>query len=96
MQIRTKRDDTGRVLLELSDHTGSGITLGGSNGFVIIEISPEQTFSLLPVRRAFYDLFITLANGEVHKVMGGRIKVEPNVTAPSTGIAPALNPEGIT
>lgn len=88
MQIRTKPDRRGEVLLELTSHTGNGITLGGTNGFVIIALTPEQT-AALSKRRAFYDLFITLGNGEVHKVMGGRIKVEPNVTAPSTGIEPA-------
>ena len=92
LQIRTKPHRKGILLLELTEHTGNGIVLGGSTGVIVLQLAPEQTSALVK-RRAFYDLFVTLANGDVHKVMTGHIKIEPNVTAPSTGIEPPV--EGV-
>lgn len=89
LQIRTKPHRQGQLLLELTEHTGNGLVLGGTSGEIVIILTAAQTSALLR-RRVFYDLFVTLANGDVHKVLYGHMKVEPNVTAPSTGIDPPL------
>lgn len=81
MKIRTSPygsgSNPGTVLLTLTD--GSGITLGGAAGTVIIGITHAQTLALL-FGTFWYDLMLTDGSGNVLKLLSGPGIVGPTVS----------------
>lgn len=76
MQLRTKASSE-TVLLELT-HTG-GITLGGTNGTILIQINNTTTASFGFVS-AVYDLELTSGSGQVTRLLQGSVSVSREVT----------------
>lgn len=77
MEIRPKAG--GEILVDLTE--GNGITLGGVDGTIAIEI-PWQTTQELTTKRAVYDLFITFPGnpGRREKVLKGKVTIDQPVT----------------
>lgn len=59
--------------------TDDGITLGGTDGTVTIDISAART-DALNVKTGRYDLEIEFPSGDVYRVLEGAVTVSPNVT----------------
>ena len=79
MQIR-KKVNAAEVLCELFD--GDGITLGGEDGTIAIEISPERTMELELKRAGAYDLYVIFPSGVILRVIQGKVNVSLTVTDP--------------
>lgn len=78
MQIRTANANSGgTVLQDLTN--GNGLVLGGVNGTITINLTAGQT-GALTTARAVYDLYVTLSNGTVNRLLEGSVTVDPTVT----------------
>jgi hypothetical protein len=78
MQIRPRVGDP-TVLVDLTDE--DGINLGGTAGTIEIVISAAQTMAIA-VLKAVYDLYVHFPNGDVVKVLDGKVAITPTVTSP--------------
>jgi hypothetical protein len=76
MQLR--RSPKSAVVFELNN-LNSRILLGGNNGIVSLELTPEETSSI-PAGNFVYDLEITLG-ATVRKLIRGTVVVVSEVTA---------------
>lgn len=76
MQARADIAET-TTLLDLS--TGSGITIDGTAGRIVLELTDEQT-TVLDWTEGVYDLEIIAPNGDVTRLLKGPIYVDPEVT----------------
>jgi hypothetical protein len=76
MQVREAADSTA-YLLSLSD--GSGITLGGTAGTILINISNAQSAAISAGSFA-YDLELFAGSGQVTRILQGAFNVIGNVT----------------
>jgi hypothetical protein len=82
MQIR-RQVQAGEYLIQLTDDPGDGITLGGADGTILLEMSAEQTADLPAVKggnRHYYDLEMVPADGKVRRLVQGRFLVSAEVT----------------
>ena len=77
MQLRSSYSDSA-VVLELST-ANARITLGSSNGSILLALTPALTTSL-PAGRYVYDLELTLSGGTVVRLIEGTITCTPEVT----------------
>lgn len=75
----TIKDAAGNIILTLTD--GDGITLGGVNGFVDVEITPEQT-AAFPLQRLSFNLDISTGS-ETRPLAYGKITVRDNTNIPA-------------
>lgn len=57
-----------------------GVDITGAEGKLLISLSPGDT-NQIEAGEWWYDLKITLAGGEVHRLVQGRMTVDPAVTA---------------
>lgn len=78
MQIRTAVESA-EVVLELSTDNGR-ITLGGAAGTITMRLTAAETAALPPRLQAVYDLEIVHSNGDVRRLMAGKVSVSPEVT----------------
>lgn len=78
MQIRPRVGDP-TVLADLTDT--AGINLGGAAGTIEIVISAAQTMALTGTK-AVYDLYVHFPNGDVVKVLDGKVTITLSVTSP--------------
>ena len=76
LQIRDKRGETGTPVLELTD--GSGITLGGVNGTIVIDINNAQND--FGGKSYVYDLEMTDGSGKITRLVEGTITSKLEVT----------------
>ena len=77
MQIRASVSSAD-VLLSLTTEN-DGISLGGALGTVEIVVADTQS-SGATWREGVYDLEIVLANGDVRRLLEGKVKLSPEVT----------------
>ena len=79
MQVRTAiaNRSTTAPLVDLTN--GSGITLGGTAGTIVVNITAAQT-AALKITRAPYDLFVYSVDGTAIKLLEGVVTVDPMVT----------------
>lgn len=76
MQVRPTYDSTA-VALSLT--TGSGITLGGTAGTILLEASAVTTAGVAEGQYV-YDLELVTASNGVTRLVGGNFIVDPEVT----------------
>lgn len=76
MHIRTRFRDATPAL---AASTANGRITLDSQGKIQLILSAHDT-NLLSMREGVYDLEITLANGEVTRLVGGKVYVSPQVT----------------
>ena len=67
--------------VETTTETPNGITLGGVDGTIVLELSADKT-ALLNITAGVYDLEIVFPSGDVYRVLEGTVTVDPNVTRP--------------
>jgi hypothetical protein len=83
MQVRHTIEST-VVLVEITSDPGEGITLGGVDGTILLEMTAAQTASLPAPRggaRHYYDLeLVPPVTGRVRRLLQGRFVVSPEVT----------------
>lgn len=77
MQIRAKLEAT-TVLADLTTENG-GITLGGSAGTIDLYLSDTAT-SAITGTLGVYDLELIAPNGDVTPLVGGVVRISPEVT----------------
>lgn len=81
--VRTGYD--GDEILSVTDTPTSdgGITLGGADGTIQVELKPEYT-ALLPssTERYVYDLVLKSGGGKVYRLINGTAFISPGVTNP--------------
>lgn len=79
MQVRESYD-AGTAIVSLT--SGTGITLGGTAGSIVIELSSAQTASLdgTPNKQYIYDLELVSGAGYVTRLVEGCFCVNPEVT----------------
>ena len=79
MQVRESYDG-GTAFVSLTN--GSGITLGGTAGSIVLELSATQTAALdgTPSKQYVYDLELVSGSGYVTRLVEGRFMVYPEVT----------------
>jgi hypothetical protein len=76
MQVRRTYDSTAVALSLVS---GTGITLGGTAGTIILEANPTTT-AAIPSGQYVYDLEMVSATGNVTRLVEGTFIVDPEVT----------------
>jgi len=76
MDLRTNQDDAA-IIKTLT--VGSGITLGGSAGTVVLNISATDTASM-SVGDGVYDLRITAGDGTISRILEGTFAVRGAVS----------------
>jgi hypothetical protein len=76
MQVRETYDSTTPVL---SLTSGSGITLGGTAGSIILEATATTTAGV-PSGQYVYDLELVTGGGYVTRLLEGNFTVDPEVT----------------
>ena len=77
MDLRKNQDDTNEVItLTIANNR---ITMGGSAGTVVLEISASDSSNLL-VGDGVYDIDLTDSNGKVDRIMEGTFSVRGNVS----------------
>lgn len=76
LQVRRSATASGDPLLEATD--GNGITLGGEDGVIAIEI-PAETMADVPAGDLRYDLELD-SGSQVTRLLEGVFKVSPEVT----------------
>lgn len=76
MHIRENLDSP-TPLLALTN--GSGITVGGAAGKLVLLLTDEQT-AAITWRYAVYDLEIETGGGEVSRILKGQVEVDREVT----------------
>ena len=81
MQIRPTIDATS-VIKELTTSNG-GVLLGGENGHVDLYMSDEETAAITAPATYRYDLELESPDGEVTRLVEGKIKFRPEVTRPT-------------
>jgi hypothetical protein len=79
MQVRDSYD-AGTAVVSLT--AGTGITLGGTAGTILLELSATQTAALdgTPNIQYIYDLEVVSGAGYVTRLVEGRFYVYPEVT----------------
>ena len=79
MQVRDSYD-AGTAIASLTN--GSGITLGGTAGTILLEMSATTTAALdgTPNSQYIYDLELVSGAGYVTRLVEGRFYVKPEVT----------------
>ena len=77
MDLRKNQDDSSEVLTLTTGN--SRITLGGSSGTVILEISATDT-TALTVGDGVYDLELTDAQGKIFRIMEGTYSIRGNTS----------------
>lgn len=78
LRVRQERDSPGSILIHLTQ--GSGITLGGAAGTIVIAFTAAQTGGLLPGNYQ-YDLFLTPSGEDPEAIMTGTLYVRQRVSA---------------
>jgi hypothetical protein len=77
MDLRKNQDDSNEVAtLTVANNR---ITLGGSAGTIVLEISASDTSALL-VGDGVYDIDLTDSNGKVDRILEGTYSVRGNVS----------------
>ena len=76
MQVRTTYDASTAVL---SLTAGTGITLGGTAGSILLEADAEQT-AAIDDGQYVYDLELVTSGGYVTRLLEGNFVVDPEVT----------------
>ena len=76
MQVRSTFDASSSVL---SFTSGSGITLGGTAGTILVEASAATTAGV-PVGQYVYDLELVSAGSAVTRLVQGNLTLDPEVT----------------
>ena len=76
MQVRTSYDATSTIL---SLTSGTGITLGGTAGTILIEASPATTAGVA-TGQYVYDLEMVSGGSAVTRLIQGTFLVDPEVT----------------
>lgn len=75
MKIRARPGSP--VLLSLT--SSSGITLGGTAGTILVDITAAQT-AALPAGLHVYDLTLTAGTGRIVKFHSGSVRVNPTIS----------------
>lgn len=78
MQVRETYDSIS-TLLSLASGNGSGITLGGTAGTILVSVASTATTALAPGYYS-YDLEITSGGGVTDRLLEGKFVVTPQVT----------------
>lgn len=76
MQVRDAADSDN---VRLSLTSGSGITLGGTAGTILLDASPTVTADI-PAGQYVYDLELVTGGGAVTRLVQGTLIVDPEVT----------------
>jgi|LakMenE18May11ns_1017448.scaffolds.fasta_scaffold9838492_2 hypothetical protein len=76
MQVRETYDSTTPVI---SLTSGTGITLGGTAGSILLDISATTTAGV-PSGQYVYDLELVTSGGYVTRLLEGNFNVDPEVT----------------
>ena len=77
MDLRRNQDDSSEVLtLTVAN---SRVTMGGSNGTIVLEISASDTSSMA-VGDGVYDLKLTDSNAKVDRILEGTFSVRGSVS----------------
>lgn len=76
MQVRTAADSTAYLVSLVN---GTGITLGGTAGTILVALTSAQS-SAISAGSYAYDLEITSGAGEVTRLLQGAFNVQGNVT----------------
>jgi len=77
MDLRKNQDDSSEVItLTVANNR---ITMGGSAGTVVLEISASDSSALL-VGDGVYDIDLTDSNGKVDRIMEGTFSIRGNVS----------------
>lgn len=79
MQIRSNKNSSD-ILAEYSTTSGD-ITISGSAGQVIIDVSSDKT-ALLVVSSGVYDLYVINPSNNAKRVMEGNVLISPSTTHP--------------
>ena len=82
MEIRQNVGDPDPPLVSLST-SGGGITLGGQDGTVLLEIEAAVTATLpatTGVTKCFYDLNLDPGDGRINRLIRGVMTIQPEVT----------------
>jgi hypothetical protein len=88
MQIRSEQDITADLYASLASYAQpvgapspwfNAIDLTGPEGKILVTLSPSDT-SAISAGNLFYDLKLTLLSGEVHRIVQGRVLVDPAVS----------------
>lgn len=78
MQVRSSQE-ANTTILDLDTGLKGGITLGGSEGTILIEVSATAT-AALNFASAVYDLELISPGGVVTRLLEGRVKLRKEVT----------------
>ena len=78
-RMKIRQDPSATVIISLTN--GSGITLGGTAGTIIVVISAAVTTTLDDGYVYRYDLELIAADGAVTRLVKGLITVDPEVTS---------------
>lgn len=76
MQVRESYD-SGTAVVSIT--AGTGITLGGTAGSIILELGPTTTAGV-PSGQYVYDLELITSGGYVTRLLEGNFTVDPEVT----------------
>ena len=76
MQVRESYD-SGTAVVSIT--SGTGITLGGTAGSIILELTPTTTAGV-PSGQYVYDLELQTSGGYVTRLLEGNFTVDPEVT----------------
>ncbi len=76
MQVRESYD-AGTAVVSIT--SGTGITLGGTAGSIILELTPTTTAGV-PSGQYVYDLELQTSGGYVTRLLEGNFTVDPEVT----------------
>jgi hypothetical protein len=77
MQIRKKQQTP--ALVSIDSEALGGITISETDGSILIKITDEQT-DLLDTKSALYDLEVESPEGDVYRLIEGKVTVKPNIT----------------
>lgn len=78
-RMQTRRDHTSETAtLTLTTENG-GITLGGSQGTILVEVDAD-TMEAVDAAEYVYDIELESAGGEVYRLLQGTFTVSPEVT----------------
>ncbi len=83
LEIRQNIGDANPPLVTLTSPPPGGITLGGQDGTILLEIEAAVTATLPATSsqiKCFYDLNLDPGDGRIKKLIRGVISVQPEVT----------------
>ena len=80
MEIRQNVGDADPPLVSLTSAPSGGITLGGQDGTILLEIEADVTATLPAYSKCFYDLNLDPGDGRIKRLIRGVMTVQPEVT----------------